>query len=134
MFLKCILVFLPQSWLERCPFSLNSPLQPDVQTCFLESKIAGTEREKVKNHPFSVSHHFLFNVRHLGMYLCIQLVYLVNSHSPNLMKFPFNQSLQNKSLPQLFIICPNFFAVLAIIKEFMVNFEHMHNTFILIHR
>lgn len=92
------------------------------------------EREKFKTHQFSVSHHFLCNVRHLGLYLRIQPVYLVSPHPPTSLKFPFNQSLRNKSLPQLFIICPNFFAVPAIIEEFMIIFEYMHNTFTLIHR
>lgn len=41
--------FFPQSWLERCPFSLISLLQPDVQTCPLESRTTGREWEKVKN-------------------------------------------------------------------------------------
>lgn len=112
--LKSILVLVPRSWLEKCPFSLKFPLQPHVQICPLESKIAGMEREKFKSHQFSVSHHFPWNVIHLGMYLCIQSVYLVNPHPPTSLKFPFNQSLQNKSLPHFFIICPNFFAVPAI--------------------
>lgn len=65
--------------------------QPDVQTCHLESKIAGMEREKFKTHQFSVSHHFPCNVIHLGMYFCTQSMYLLNSHPPTLLQFPFSR-------------------------------------------
>lgn len=45
-----------QTWLERCPFSIVSLLQRDVQTRLLESKTTGMEWKKIKNTSvFSIS-------------------------------------------------------------------------------
>lgn len=95
MFLKCVLVFLPSVMVREVSFQPN--LSPPTRCANMplrkQNRWNGMEWEKVKNtHQFSVSHHFPFNDIHLWMHLCIQPVYLLNSHPLTLLKFPFNQS------------------------------------------